>query len=282
MNIPNRSPNWALPLGARFNPSIRLVRSMRFILLVAAVFGGLLIVVNPGSAQTWTLTSAPIASWKAVASSADGTKLVAAIQGGSICTSTNSGAAWTRTSAPNLGWKSVASSADGTKLVAAVHGSYGGSSIYTSTDSRGTWQVTSAPGTNLWTSVASSADGSKLVAGGTFVIGRNYVPVGGDIFASPDSGVTWKSAGLSGGNWTSVASSSDGGRLVAAVHGGYRGNAIYSSTDSGATWKPTGAPSENWSSVASSADGTKLAASGGEVPSTNGPIYSSTNSGKTW
>src|SRR5712691_621733 len=131
MNNLNRSENWAVPLREPLNPSIRLVTRMRFVLLMPAVFGSLLIFANPLSAQTWTLTSAPIASWKAVASSADGTKLVAAIQGGSICTSTNSGAAWTRTSAPNLGWSSVASSADGTKLVAAVHGSYGGSSIYT-------------------------------------------------------------------------------------------------------------------------------------------------------
>ncbi len=56
-----------------------------------------------------------------VASSADGTKLVAVVQNGQIYTSTDSGFTWTpRDSDRN--WKSVASSSDGTKLVAGVDG----------------------------------------------------------------------------------------------------------------------------------------------------------------
>jgi hypothetical protein len=57
--------------------------------------------------------------WDAVASSADGSKLVAAEQGGQLYTSIDSGLSWTaRDSARN--WWSVASSADGSKLVASV------------------------------------------------------------------------------------------------------------------------------------------------------------------
>src|SRR5439155_21388774 len=116
--------------------------------------------------------------WSSVASSADGTKLVAAGQsfdfntgepiGGPIYTSPDSGATWTQTSAPDQPWASVASSLDGSKLVAAVasvpYANPGFTGfIYFSMDSGKTWTQTSAPG-EYWAAVASSADGSKLVA----------------------------------------------------------------------------------------------------------------------
>ena len=66
------------------------------------------------------------AAWPSVASSADGTKLVAGL--GYIYTSADSGVTWTQTSAPGWGQWSVASSADGARLVAAAEGGL----IYTS------------------------------------------------------------------------------------------------------------------------------------------------------
>lgn len=57
----------------------------------------------------------------AVASSADGQKLVAVAQGASgIFTSTNGGAQWISNAVPQNIWWSVASSADGNRLVAVV------------------------------------------------------------------------------------------------------------------------------------------------------------------
>ncbi len=206
----------------------------------------------------WIRTSAPSKSWQSVASSSDGTKLVAAVSSGGIYTSINSGATWTQTSAPTESWESVASSSDGTKLVAVVYG--GG--IYTSADSGATWTQTTAP-TEYWQSVASSSDGTKLVA---------VVLVSGGIYTSTDSGATWTQTSAPNASWTSVASSSDGTKLVAANSSG-----IYTSTDSGATWTQTTAPSLSWQSVASSSDGTKL------VAASNGSgIYTSADSGATW
>jgi photosystem II stability/assembly factor-like uncharacterized protein len=66
--------------------------------------------------MTWTPRDSN-RDWQSVASSADGTKLVAAVTGGQIYTSTDSGANWTPLES-NRNWRSVASSADGTKLVA--------------------------------------------------------------------------------------------------------------------------------------------------------------------
>jgi hypothetical protein len=102
--------------------------------------------------------------WLSVASSSDGTKLVAVNQGsspayaGRIYTSTNSGATWTLTSAPANRWNAVASSADGTRLVATANGG----PVYVSIDSGITWTL-SDDAFQFWTSVASSADGTKLL-----------------------------------------------------------------------------------------------------------------------
>jgi hypothetical protein len=221
------------------------------------------------TSDVWTAqTGAPSAGWSGVASSADGTKLVAVISGGLIYTSTNSGVTWIVQSNGIAGngiqdWTSVASSSDGTHLAAVVFNGQ----IYTSTNSGLTWVQTSAPDA-YWTSVASSSDGTMLVAG---LYGTVDDP--GYIYTSANSGSTWVQSGSSNLVWQSVASSSDGTRLVAGSR-----FYLYTSTNSGATWTAqTSAPSSIWWSVASSSDGTRLIAGGSYVP-----VYTSTNSGATW
>ena len=95
--------------------------------------GTKLIVVGngPTSADVYTSTNRGIAwktnnlgpfnQWHAAASSADGTKMIAASNHG-LFTSTDSGQTWLTNSVPDLSWSAVASSADGCKLVAAVSG----------------------------------------------------------------------------------------------------------------------------------------------------------------
>ena len=159
----------------------------------------------------WTqATNAPIAIWHAVASSSDGSKLVA-VQWGNIFTSTNSGGLWQQASnAPSLFWVSVASSADGNKLVAAANNANSGSGpIYTSTNSGMNWMLSSAPN-KIWYSVASSADGNKLAA-----VART-----GQIYTSTDAGANWVSNSAPAFSWYSVASSADGNKLLAAVNNG--------------------------------------------------------------
>jgi len=96
---------------------------MKCLLLSAIAFAGLGSPLGSVSAQTWTLTTAPSSSWQAVASSADGTRLVAVVFNGGIYTSADSGATWVQnTSAPVNRWASVASSADGLSLAAAIYG----------------------------------------------------------------------------------------------------------------------------------------------------------------
>ncbi len=221
------------------------------------------LIVSGSSTGSWTQqTNSGSRTWYSIASSADGTKLVAGTNNGYIYTSTDSGVNWTeQTNSGTHTWYGVASSSDGTKLVAGASAGY----IYTSTNSGANWTEQTNSGSRSWIGVASSSDGTKLVG----------IVNGGYIYTSTDSGANWTQQTSSGSrSWNSVASSSDGTKLVAGVDGGY----IYTSTDSGANWtQQTSSGSRNWYSIASSSDGTKLAAI-----NNSGYVYTSTDSGANW
>ncbi len=190
-----------------------------------------------GGIGTW-IARATVQNWSDVASSSDGTKLVAVVNGGQIYTSADSGVNWTAR-ATSQNWQSVASSSDGTKLAAVVNGGQ----IYTSTDSGVTWTPTAT--SQNWQSVASSSDGTKLAA----------VVNGGQIYMSTDSGATWTPTATTQ-SWHAITSTSDGTKLAAVVTGG----GLYTSLDSGATWTTSGG-SVPWWTVVASADGSELVAS---------------------
>jgi hypothetical protein len=164
------------------------------------------------------------------------------------------------------------------------------------------WKLTSVSASQNWDSIAMSADASKLIAS----------TLGGGVYSSLDSGLTWVQTNSNAGTWRSVACSSDGSKLYAARFlGGIYTNSpttswglsaaiaglnwfaiacssdgtklvaaisnnasggVYTSGDSGGTWGSTGAAPANWVSVASSADGTKLVAA-----VFGGGIYTSAN-----
>jgi hypothetical protein len=221
----------------------------------AAVGGVTDVALGVPPTTTWSARESNRA-WNSIASSADGTKLVAVHYGGLIYTSTDSGVNWTgRASARN--WRAVASSSDGTLLTAVVQSGQ----IYTSADSGVTWIARNSART--WTAVAMSADGTKQLA----AVGYP----GGQLYKSVDSGATWAAVETTR-YWTSVASSADGSKLVACAQGGQ----IYTSTDTGSTWTAR-ETDRDWYGVTSSADGTRLAALG-----YGAPIYLSTDSGSTW
>ena len=202
---------------------------------------------------------------------------------------------WMETSAPTNNWWSVASSADGAKLIAVsdltrdAFNINNPGLIHTSADSGVTWRQTSAPSNNIWSSVASSADGSQLVAVSLWVTAIDNPGHPGVIYTSADSGMTWRQTSAPSDYWSSVASSADGTRIVAAVGSGAldlsHAGPICTSTNSGKTWKKTSAPGGTWSSVASSADGSKLVAvtsDDGRGNAGSGLIYVSRDSGATW
>ncbi len=259
--------------------------------------------------QSWTATG-PLADWSAIASSADGTKLAATINNYYIYTSTNSGATWTeQIGSGNRYWSSIASSSDGTKLVAAVgytiYNANQTGEIYVSVNSGVTWTPVTS-GNLAWSSVASSANGSILVA----------AVRSGAIYTSTNSGSTWNAvSGTSGYQWNSVACSYDGTKIAGVDGGGYlytssagftnisslsfssvasssdgsrlvavnsSSGGIFVSTTYGSLWvQQTASVVGGLTAVASSADGSRLATTAGGS-GVSGYIYGSSDSSATW
>jgi prepilin-type N-terminal cleavage/methylation domain-containing protein len=192
----------------------------------------------PNSFTTLTVTAragAGIRDWKAVASSADGTKLVAVAQSSVIVTSNDSGATWTsQTNSGSRSWSSVTMSADGTKIAATVTNGY----IYTSANSGIDWTERQSATIRNWSSIDGSTDGTKLIAGAA-------ASAAGGVSTSTDSGVTWTTR-TTAVDIRSVATSNSGDTLIAAQYGSY----LRKSTDGGVTWSSiSGMGGANWAFV---------------------------------
>ncbi|MCX6924720.1 MAG: hypothetical protein NT154_16130 [Verrucomicrobia bacterium] len=172
--------------------------------------------VSTNSGVTWRPAGISGHSWTSVASSADGTKLIATANEfptGPVFKSSNSGVTWTQISVPAASWIAAASSADGSRMIIAGNNPPDGP-VYASTDSASNWAFTGAPSEN-YTAVASSADGATLALASAYING-----VSGSIHISTNSGVTWNNSDAPVSAWSSVAASVDGKKLVAAVNGG--------------------------------------------------------------
>lgn len=262
-------------------------------------YGGILVSTDYG--DNWTLTSAPLVGWNSIATSASGTKLVAAGRQG-VYTSADSGVTWVQRLNPAGGAvKAVASSADGVKLVAVADQAAFG--IYTSADSGVTWQpVTAPPGRANGNGIhfhgaASSANGNRLIAIADRDDPANPVyEVRSEIYRSTDGGSTWSFTQLpAAGNEIlepkSVASSADGLRLALTADYSNPGVAwhgrVYTSNNGGDNWTAQpAAPLEVNADIASSADGSRLFLGGpflpGSSPVTFGKLYVSENAGVSW
>ena len=207
--------------------------------LMAAQFNGS-IYVSTNAGGTWKTTTAPTGkAWTSVASSTDGSNLVAVAFYSGIYTSKNAGATWSQSGAPVAEWTSVASSTNGTVLYAATYDSF----LFVSTNAGTTWAQAAGPA--YWGPLACSADGVRLAAvanglltmsgdtGATWTVATNApgVPTalassadgtslvaaadGGAIYSSRNAGITWQSNAAPATQWSAVASSINGNRLVA-------------------------------------------------------------------
>ena len=146
---------------------------------MATVEDGTVFTSSDAGANWTERASSGSRKWSAVASSADGNKLVATATGGRIYTSANAGATWTERAADGLhNWTAVTISDDGQKLSATAGG---GGYIYSSNDGGTTWVAQTSAGVPNWAAIASSADGSKIAAaayGGAIYTTANNAPVG--------------------------------------------------------------------------------------------------------
>jgi hypothetical protein len=225
----------------------------------------------------WVATGAVATNWSCVACSADGSKLVAAVAGGWIYTSTNSGTTWEPRTSAGIDWRSVASSADGVRL-AAVRGD---SWVFISSDSGATWTQTSVQAYN---NVVSSADGTNLAA-----------LKGPAVFAmvSTNAGTDWSLSSADGAKSAkpiSLACSADGTTLLASGSASFnfgfldisRSWGAFATNEAGyyTTWVET-APSNSlvafYLALALSARGDIMFAG-----AWNGAIFRSSDVGTTW
>ena len=200
----------------------------------------------------------------------DGTKLVTSVMTTTplIYRSSDRGATWATATRPDAG-RDVRQpgylTPDGTKLFISAYGS-STTSISRSADFGSTWATTAM---STVAKFASSTDGSKFYAAENYDIDAG----GGSIYRSTNGGAT-VTARTSTVNWSGIATSGDGARVVAVSY-----DVLYPllSTDSGVTWtNMTSAGQRSWADIVMSADGTKMAVISG------GKLYLSTNSGATW
>ena len=170
-----------------------------------------LISVSSNAGISWLKTnsvSSPKQYWSALASSADGSRLVASVANGCIFTSTNSGVTWVSNNSNNVPWQI----ADG-EIPTSSNSSW---------ETRGTvWMSNSVPG-QTWSAVYSSPDGNTLLA-----LARS-----GWSYKSTNGGATWYELSAPYDLWQSVASSASGSDLLAASKSGY----VYLSTNAGINW----------------------------------------------
>jgi len=193
------------------------------------------------SGQSWAQTASPLNLFypSSIASSADGSRLIALTSTALI--STNFGRSWTPN--PTVGGEGCAASAAGLKMLAL------GSNPYVSTNAGVSWTNYANLLWEEFRAAASSADGTTLAA---------LADAG--VWHSTNSGVSWmRSADAPTSSYGSIASSADGARLILA-QGFSVPTPLYVSTDSGTTWTSANAPSNAWQAVASAADGNTLVA----------------------
>ena len=145
---------------------------------------------NTGPAgATWT-ARAFSSAWAGVASSSDSSKLIAAVAGGQLYTSTDSGVTWApRESKRN--WQFVASSTDGTKLVAGVLGgqlytSIGATIANSLADAAGTTTALQYIGNNQWQALTEANAASASISGSASSFSG---PLAGDVLGTQNATV---------------------------------------------------------------------------------------------
>jgi photosystem II stability/assembly factor-like uncharacterized protein len=229
----------------------------------------LLAMVVSSFAFSWQSTS-PFSYGFGMSMSADGRILCALGSATRPTISTNSGQTWAAITNTSLFspfyLDGVAVSADGTKIfIAMASNSVPKASIFVSSDWGATWTLTGFPSVDVSANyaVACSADGTKIIA----------ASANQPIFYSTNGGVNCFTSSAPNLQWKSVASSSDGRRIVAAET-----SSVYSSDDFGATWiAQTNLPSQqSWNSVCISSDGNWVGAT------TPVHSYISGDSGVSW
>jgi photosystem II stability/assembly factor-like uncharacterized protein len=160
----------------------------------------------------------------AIAVSSGGDKMITALYGGNVLTSTDAGVTWTFRTAPGSTlWRTAAISDNGSIMVV------GGEStnVWTSTNSGVTWTNQTSIGSKTWTASVISPDGQTIAVGTS---GSTF------IYVSTNSGTTWTNRS-NGGNATAAVTGiaivwNTPSTILVTTSSGY----VWKSSNSGASW----------------------------------------------
>ncbi|MCX6853297.1 MAG: sialidase family protein, partial [Verrucomicrobia bacterium] len=265
----------------------------------------ILLLGNPVFAAWVKLDPPPSrAAWSSIASSANGSRMGAVVDGGYIWISTDAGATWNaRVMAGIRNWKSIAISDNGNRMVATetkttkrdffgdIITTYS-SEIWISNDGGVTWALSFSRASGYLKEIVITPDGRKIAAVGY-----------GGVLISVDGGVTWtphtvpaQTSSVSNSLvpsvtltqpdmtpiWISAAFSNNAGRLwmVGYPHGYSGADQILVSDDDGANWSRVPGLSLFSGKITVSPDGQKVViASTGYNDSR---IWVSIDAGSTW
>ena len=205
-------------------------------------------------------TKFDVKNWTGIASSSDGSKLVAVARNDRIYVSTDFGDTWTPRGTTQQNWTAVASSSDGSIMLAADDWN---SWIWRSTDSGVTWAATSgAPQSRR--SFAMTGDATVAYADG--------------IWRSITGGATWYGSFTPPSTgYQSVACSADGMKVAVATGGGGSSQVdVYVSSNGGLTWSP------RFSTASTKTPHLSVSADGSRMLLVAGSSYVSSDGGNTW
>lgn len=230
---------------------------------------------TPTLTNSWVQSSAPVSqyiSWSAVASNAEGDRLIAVqvfednqYTYTFLYVSADFGETWSKTGPSSGYWVSVGSDASGLKLAAAQQDGY----IYTSPNGGVSWIQRAT--VQSWICISSDASGSHLFAGvaygysfvssdggahwnelssgpysanaiaasssGQYVVASDSSPLGGYLYLSNNYGLNWTYWDYNS-IWAGVASDATGNYLIAVSNEGQ----VFVNENRTAEWRPSGAP----------------------------------------
>ena len=213
------------------------------------------------------------ANWQSITSNIDGSLLAAAVGDGRDWGTGGtdlSGNIWIGTGGVGPQWSGMCCATDGITTDGIKFAACNATHIYTSIDS-GNTLTKREPG--AWRAIACDSTCTNLAA----VIG--WESTTGNIWLSPDSGVTWTEVTAvtattpppADQHWRSITMSSDGSVIAAAIGGdpgdtSSTGTIWISSDGAGDVWtEQTPIPgSRNWQTITTNGDGSKFAAAVGD------------------
>jgi metallophosphoesterase (TIGR03768 family) len=220
--------------------------------------------------ESWNDVRPTEGKWSLCSISADGKKLAAAKNYGSLHVSADAGANWTECTGidPKESWGGLAMTPNAEVLFAAGFPDF----IHKSEDFGVTWKTlypVDEETALYWGAIACDSSGKKVLAAAF----KN------SIYQSLDGGSTWKEIDVGGGatlEWNGACSSSDGKILALSA----RKDKFYISRDGGENWTACSPTGENgdWFGVSCSADGKVIAA----TDRNDMRYYISMDSGMTW